>query len=239
MQQRLRVKFSRGEELKYISHLDIMKLWERAFRRAETPLFYSEGFSPHPKISLAVPLSVGMTSEGELMDVFLERRVSPYFFIKTVSSKLPRGIEISEVKEVWLRFPSLQSQVRYAEYRVEMESERDLSEVKFAIKTLLEKEHLPWQHKRDKEVRKYDLRSLIASIGILDYQDTEFNLGMRLYTDSKRGTGRPEQVTLALGFPEPPKSIHRTELILAGRDGSSSEKMLNSVKHVDAPHRVY
>jgi len=57
---RLRVRFCRGEELKFISHLDIIRLWLRAMRRAGIPLEYTEGFSPHPRISLAVPLSVGL-----------------------------------------------------------------------------------------------------------------------------------------------------------------------------------
>ena len=73
---RLRLKFSRGEQLKFLSHLDLMRLWERAFRRAGMELAYSEGFSPHPRISLAAPLSVGITSIAELMDVFLE---PPYY----------------------------------------------------------------------------------------------------------------------------------------------------------------
>ena len=63
--QRLRIRFSRGEEIKYISHLDIMRMWERVLRRAELPLAYSEGFSHHPRISLAVPLAIGVTSDAE------------------------------------------------------------------------------------------------------------------------------------------------------------------------------
>ena len=68
---RLRVKFKRGLEVKLISHLDIIRLWHRALRRAGVELAYSEGFSPHPKISLAAPLALGVTSQAELMDVFI------------------------------------------------------------------------------------------------------------------------------------------------------------------------
>ena len=122
--QRLRLTFSRSEELKYISHLDLMRLWQRALRRADIPLVYSQGFSPHPRLSLAAPLAVGVTSGGELMDIFLERRVSPHFFLKVIREQLPRGIDISEVTEVGLGLPSLQSQVRYAEYKVIVDIER-------------------------------------------------------------------------------------------------------------------
>jgi radical SAM-linked protein len=71
--QRLRLKFGRGEDLKFLSHLDLMRLWERALRRAGLPLAYSEGFTPHPQIALAAPLLVGVTSDAELMDVSLSR----------------------------------------------------------------------------------------------------------------------------------------------------------------------
>jgi radical SAM-linked protein len=211
--QRLRVTFSRGEELKYISHLDLMRLWQRALRRADIPLVYSQGFSPHPRLSLAAPLAVGVTSSGELIDIFLERRVSPHFFIKVVREQLPRGIDISEVVEVGLGLPSLQSQVRSAEYRVVVETDKKPNEVENAIASLLSSDKLPWQHNRDKEVRRYDLRTLVDDLWLIEYHSSEFIIGMKLRCDSS-GTGRPEQVLSALGFTVHPKSIHRTKLIL-------------------------
>jgi radical SAM-linked protein len=214
--QRLRLTFSRGEELKYISHLDLMRLWQRALRRADIPLVYSQGFSPHPRLSLAAPLAVGVTSDGGLMDIFLERRVSPHFFLKTVREQLPRGIDITEVVELGMGLLSLQSQVRFAEYRVIAESDKELKEVEAAIRSLLSSDRLPWQHARDKEVRKYDLRTLVEDIWIIETHPSEFTIGMRLRCDST-GTGRPEQVLLALGFAGLPKSIHRTKLILEGQ----------------------
>ncbi len=212
--QRLRLSFSRGPELRYISHLDLMRLWERALRRAGMPIAYSQGFNPRPRLSLAAPLPIGVTSDGELMDVFLERRASLSFFTKAVGAQLPSGIKIVDVREIWPGLPSLQSRVRYAEYQVEVQADKDLKQVQLAIRSLLQREHLPWQHVRDKEVRKYDLRTLIQDLWLESWQDNDCTLGMRLRTDSS-GSGRPEQVTLALGFPEHPRAIHRTKLILA------------------------
>jgi radical SAM-linked protein len=214
--QRLRLKFSRGREVKYISHLDLMRFWERALRRAELPLAYSEGFTPHPRISIAAPLPLGVTSEAELMDVFLTRRVSPNFFFRAISAQLPHGIDVTRVEEVLLGAPSLQSQIRYAEYRVEVETEMKPAEVEAALRSLLQTKHLPWQHSRDTEVRRYDLRALIDSLWLAGWYELGCILGMRLRTDSQ-GAGRPEQVTKALGFPSYPKSLHRTKLILAER----------------------
>ena len=221
--QRLRLTFSRGNELKYISHLDLMRLWQRALRRASIPLVYSQGFSPHPRLSLAIPLAIGMTSSGELMDIFLEHRVSPHFFMNAVSKQLPGGVAISEVVEVGLDLPSLQSQILCAEYTISLSSEKSLEEIEASIKTILAKDGLPWQHTRDKEIRKYDLRSLIDDIWLIDWHPHECTLGMRLYCDS-RGTGRPEQVTLAMGFADAPTSIHRTKLILDEQRIYSSDR---------------
>jgi radical SAM-linked protein len=211
--QRLRIRFSRGEELKFISHLDIMRLWERTLRRAQVALAYSEGFSPHPRISLAAPLALGITSEAELMDILLTRWVSPHFFAATVSQQLPPGIAILGVYQVPLTAPSLQSQVRQAEYWVEVGTEKGADETKSAISHLLSLEHLPWHHHRDTGQRSYDLRTLIDDLWLIDSSAPCAVVGMRLRCGDG-GAGRPEQVALALGFTGYPRSIHRTRLVL-------------------------
>ena len=211
--QRLRIRFSRGEEIKFISHLDIMRLWERAFHRAQIPLAYSEGFSPHPRLSLAAPLAVGVTSEAELMDVFVTKLVSPHWLTDAVIRQLPPGIEILGVYQMGLSVPSLQSQVRYAEYRLEVETSEGEENVASAVSSLLSVEHLQWHHQRDTGQRNYDLRALIDDLWLIDCRQSYCILGMRLNCNSG-GSGRPEQVALALGFAHYPKSIHRTKLIL-------------------------
>jgi len=111
--QRLRVKFSLGDEVNFLSHLDLMRLWERAFRRARFDIAYSEGFTPHPKISLAAPLQVGATGEAEFMDAWFSGWISPNSFIKEIDKQLPESIELLDAKVVSLDAPSLQSQVRF------------------------------------------------------------------------------------------------------------------------------
>jgi radical SAM-linked protein len=209
--QRLRIRFSRGQELKFISHLDIMRLWQRALHRAGLPLAYTEGFSPHPRISLAAPLAVGVTSQVELADVFCSKWVSPHSFTTALSQQLPPGIAILEVHMVAPTLPSLQSQVRYAEYEVEVETAKQGAEVKAALERLLSLEQLPWHHQRDTGTRSYDLRALINDLWLVDCNG-HGTIGMRLRCDSS-GSGRPEQVAAALGFGHP-ISIHRTKLIL-------------------------
>ena len=211
--QRLRIRFRRGQEVKFISHLDVMRLWQRALKRAGISLAYSEGFTPHPRISLAVPLALGITSDAELMDIVLAKWLSPHSFAAVASQQLPPGIEIVQVYPIALTMPSLQSQVRFVEYRVELETEKGQKDIESAIASLLSMEHLPWQHQRDTGPRHYDLRALIGDLRLIDWRKGHCTIGMRLRCDSG-GSGRPEQVAAALGFEQYPKSIHRTKLIL-------------------------
>jgi radical SAM-linked protein len=213
--QRLRLRFSRGEELKYVSHLDLMRLWERVLRRAEIPIAYSEGFSPHPRISLAAPLPIGVTSEAELMDVVVKKAVSPYFFMQNTKPQLPRGVEVFEVQQVPLTIPSLQSQAQFIDYRVSDRSEKTEAEILGAVTATLQAEKMPWHHMRDTGPKHYDLRPLIEDLWLESWQDCVFTLVMRLRCDSQ-GTGRPEQVTAALGLTDHPSLVHRTKITLAG-----------------------
>jgi radical SAM-linked protein len=207
---RLRVRFKRGDSVKFISHLDIIRLWHRALRRAGIDLAYSEGFNPHPRIALAAPLALGITSDAELMDVFVNRHISPHSFTVLLGRQLPPGIEILQVCLVAPIMPALQSQVRFAEYTVDVEGVA--GDVMVAIASLLAKERLPWQHQRDTGTRSYDLRPLIDDLWLASWHNGDGVIGMRLRCGSN-GSGRPEQVIKALGLGEP-GAIHRTRLIL-------------------------
>lgn len=211
--QRLRIRFSRGEEIKYISHLDLLRLWQRALIRADIPLAYSEGFNPHPRMSLAAPLALGVTGEAELMDIYLAKWSSPHTFTAAVSRQLPWGIKIKQVFNIALTVPSLQSQVSFAEYSVVIETDKSHDEIESAVNALLDKESLPWEHQRDTGTRRYDLRALIEDIWLEDWRPGKCNIMMRLRCDSS-GSGRPEQVTAAIGFKKYPEAIHRTRLML-------------------------
>ncbi|MGD0794463.1 MAG: TIGR03936 family radical SAM-associated protein [Dehalococcoidales bacterium] len=213
--QRLRVRFSRGEEIKYISHLDLLRLWQRALVRAEIALAYSEGFSPHPRMSLAAPLALGVTGEAELMDIFLAKWASPHTFTAAMSRQLPPGIKIEQVFNIAPTLPSLQSQIRSAEYKVGIATDKTQAEIESAINTLLDKENIPWQHQRDTGTRHYDLRALIEDIWLAEWRQGFCSINMRLRCDSS-GSGRPEQVAAALGFEQYPEAIHRVKLILQG-----------------------
>ncbi|MDF2985348.1 MAG: radical SAM-linked protein [Eubacterium sp.] len=95
----IRVKFRRGEEVKFISHLDLMKVFERAIRRARLPIAYSQGFNPHPGMVFGLPLSVGVTSEAEYGDFEItDDSLSMDEFSQRLNAQLPQGLEILAAK---------------------------------------------------------------------------------------------------------------------------------------------
>jgi len=96
---KLRLKFSKTGRAVYISHLDLMRTLSRAFKRAELNLKYSEGFNPHPQISIALPLSVGTESVCEILDFRLTEDKTPEEIKEALEKQLPEGIEVLEVYE--------------------------------------------------------------------------------------------------------------------------------------------
>lgn len=83
--------------MKYISHLDLMRVFIRVFRRANLPLKMTQGFSPHPKFSIKRALKLGLESESEEATLVLKEFVDPQDFKKSLEEQLPEGIEIKSV----------------------------------------------------------------------------------------------------------------------------------------------
>ena len=208
--QRLRVTFAKGEEVKYISHLDLMRLWERALRRAGVPLLYSKGYNPRPKISLAAPLAVGITGQREIMDVFLERPLAPLDFTTAIKRQLPVGITLIEVQEVYVTLPALQTLVQSTQYLASVDSSEETTDVEVRVASLLRSEHLHRQ-RRDKE---YDLRPLIEELWLEAADEDQCTLGMKLRA-GEGGTGRPDEVLAELGLTDQVERITRTQIHFA------------------------
>src|SRR5688500_7774877 len=89
--ERVRLTFSKEGALRYIGHLDLVRMWERACRRAKLPLAYTLGFTPHPRLTLAAPLALGVTSAAELMDVYLREALPAGEVAERVGPQLPAG----------------------------------------------------------------------------------------------------------------------------------------------------
>jgi len=212
--QRLRVRFGRGDEIKYLSHLDLLRLWERAMRRAGLPLAYSEGFTPHPRLSLAAPLPVGITSEAELADISLSRWLAPVVFLEKLRACMPTALDLMDAQAIGLNVPSLQSLVYAAEYEVTIATTKTAAEMESSVRAILDAREIPWSHRRGEGMHSYDMRPLIQDMWLVRCLDGVCTVGMMLRSDSG-GSGRPEQVINALmASPQVPVSIHRTKLLL-------------------------
>ncbi len=209
--QRLLITYGCDDAVKYISHLDLMRLWERVLRRAQVPVLYSEGFSPRPRIAMAAPLAVGVSSQSEKLDLVLQQRVKLEDLRLSLEPQLPNGLSISAIEELPLKVPSLQSLTRAAVYEVHVEDGRSMDDWQQAISDLLALDSLPWEHPRGDDIKRYDLRSLIYTIELVECGDGRARLEMRLRNDDQ-GSGRPEQVMRALHVQEEPLRMHRLEL---------------------------
>src|SRR5512143_1845777 len=115
---RARITFSKTGALRYVGHLDLQTLWERAARRAGLPLAYSHGFHPQPKITFASALPLGFSSRAEVMDILLQSDVDLADLPRRLEAVLPAGIGILDVEQVNEAEPALQMQVQAAEYEV-------------------------------------------------------------------------------------------------------------------------
>ena len=98
--QRIKIKYTKGEEVKFISHRDLMRTFQRAIRRAEIPIAYSQGFNPHMKISWGNALKVGQASHNEYAELQLENFIKSEELLQRLNKQLPQGIEILEANLV-------------------------------------------------------------------------------------------------------------------------------------------
>jgi radical SAM-linked protein len=112
------VRFSKLGDIKYLSHLELMNTIVRALRRAQLPVRYSEGFHPHPKLTFATPLPVGLESLDEYMDIEL-LPIGQYTesgIIERLNSVFPLGIKALEVSFIPLQLKSLSAMIKSQSY---------------------------------------------------------------------------------------------------------------------------
>jgi radical SAM-linked protein len=203
---RIRVKFAKTQPMRFTSHLDLYRAWERLLRRAGMQMVFSQGYNPRPKLQLAAPLPLGITSRAEIVDFWLSDGPGD---IDQLKSKLiaakPPGIEILTVEFAEPSAPPLQKKVSAAEYQVILLDK--ISQPDQRIDSLLGSETLI----RQRRGKSYDLRPLILALSF-ESKDPEFIL-MRLNAQ-EGSTGRPEEVLLALDIQPENTRIERTQLLI-------------------------
>lgn len=129
----LRAEITKGEQVRFISHLDFARTVERGLRRARIPVAYSEGFNPHVKLSFASALSVGVTGQQEYLDVELNEDMAPEQFSQQLSGFLPDGIAIGRAVKITDRHKALMAIVNFATYTVELPLFGELSQARESI----------------------------------------------------------------------------------------------------------
>ncbi len=131
-------KFSKTGNLKYISHLDVLRFIQRAVKRAGIDARYSEGFNPHMKTSFGFPLSLGTESIGEYFELELNKRISPNEFIEKMNAVMPKEMQI--LKAGYLdESQSLMARCSYAEYIIGIESDSiDMDKLNALMNEMLE-----------------------------------------------------------------------------------------------------
>lgn len=115
---KVRVKFSKHGVLKFIGHLDVMRYFQKAIRRADIDVTYSSGFSPHQVMSFAAPLGVGLESNGEYMDLELNSLTSSRDFIDRLNAQMVEGIHILEAKVLPEKAGNAMASVAAARYTI-------------------------------------------------------------------------------------------------------------------------
>lgn len=201
---RIRITFKKQGALRYTGHLDLHKLWERAARRAELPLAYSQGFHPQPKMNMAAALPLGFSSRCEVMDMRLEHDISLDGLPTRLNQTLPSGLQVLQVQQVDERAPALQTQVTAAEYEVTLTEPMDASELRRRIDSVIESKAIS----RERRGKMYDLRPLVEKLGLL----SDDKIFMRLRA-REGATGRPEEVLDELGIAFEGTRIERTRLV--------------------------
>ena len=207
-------RLAKGQPVKYISHLDWMRTIERALRRARLPVAYSAGYSPHPRLAYTPPLSVGNTSEAELVAVELASPLDPDTVKERLAAALPPGIG---VLAAWPA-PRLGGKVTFgdfdtAEYRVQVRGPVDPEALSRRLVELMQADHVTYRREREGRVKEFDARPLLVQAELTEQGPGEAALRLKLRLGVP-GTLRPEEVLdlLGLGGPEFHSHIHRLAL---------------------------
>lgn len=173
----IRALFTKKNYLRYLSHLDLVRLFHRSFNRCQIPIKYSEGFNPHPRFSIANPLSLGIESEGEFIDIDLTEEIPIEDFITKMNQSLPEDIQIT--KAVYLKKDvSISSIIEwsYYEIRFQMLENLELEQLLDKIHIWLENDEILITRQRKKGRNKItveeNIRSLIGNV-VVKNRDSE------------------------------------------------------------------
>jgi len=198
MKKKIRLKFRKVEEMRFLSHLELVHLFYRASLRAELPLSYSEGFHPMPRIIFATALPVGMESLAEFVDMECEGNITPSEVMGRLNQILPSGIEIIEAEEVPVFF-HLSSLPHPSVYWIPLDPLFPKEEALRQVKKVLDEKEFFIQQDRDGKKRSVDIRPLIEKMEIKETSEEKTQWGVELVIRKVTGkTAKPIEIVGAI-----------------------------------------
>ncbi len=170
VKQKVRLRFTKEGDARFISHLELAHLFHRASKRAELPLSYSEGFHPMPRIIFATAIPVGMESQREIVDIELESRVAPHEVQERLNPMLPQGIRILEAEWVPWNTPA-PSSLTTSVYWMPLDRMMTREEARLRIQKTLEEEEFVLHQERKGKGRRVDVRPLIQRMEVKEKRE--------------------------------------------------------------------
>lgn len=197
----IRLRFAKRGKVRFVSHRDVARAFERAFRICELPLAFTEGFSPRPKVSFGLALSVGHESDAEYLDVELAKAVDLVPLPAALDPALPEGIAVTGVAPLAERAPALQEAVTAVEWELEVTStvgERPAPlEVARLAATAMAAPALPVLRTRKGREAEEDVRPALRRVEVLGTTELGVLLGVEVSTQPV--SVRPGELLAALG----------------------------------------
>ena len=181
IQFRYRITYTKLGRAAYLGHLELKQILERAFRRAEMPLKYSEGFHPEPKISYSPPIPLGTESTAEILDVKLTENLQPQEIMDRINVLLPQGVALYGAKLIDPREESIAASVIGTRYRVDLshiERKFTKEELPALVSGFLCRSEIPFSKERKGKTRKVNMREFVASIEAR--QDSQLEITTRV-----------------------------------------------------------
>jgi radical SAM family uncharacterized protein/radical SAM-linked protein len=197
--QRLRLIFGKLGDMRLVGHLDLMRLFDRAIRRAALPIAFSGGFHPAPRIMAANALSLGYTSNGEIIEFELREHLDPSEFQRRLTAELNDDLPIYSIVEVPLSEPGATQVLDRAEYRLKIQTDRDAVDwPRWISAVLATTEIMQNQTTKSGKVKDVNLRERLFELELLVVENQSAEIR---YIGSCRNDGtmlRPEQMVYML-----------------------------------------
>ncbi len=204
---KIRVRFLKAGKIRFVSHRDVARLVERALRKVRLPVAYSEGFSPRPKISFGLALSVSHESDAEYFDVSLTRAVDVDALAPQLTEALPDGLTVTAVRALESGSASLQETITSCTWRVEVLGQ-SVESVQKAVTEVLAHSELLRQRVRKGKTSEVDVRPAITEIVVEGPTADGVQLVVELSTE--KVSLRPDELIVVLGEDYQLGRVHRT-----------------------------